>query len=154
MEKLIITLVLVLAACDQTTTLTLAPPSPVTFDKPAETYVHLWGYDVHLADASASLIESYRFSVTSLPVSQDLSIPSNLHRRIDQGHGPVSAEDAGFYLSVYIDRNRDGDICEGDFSQDYQRAEPEFFRSGLPSEIEIFVKENDSTYPCRPALRE
>ncbi|WP_438011590.1 hypothetical protein WME89_24925 [Sorangium sp. So ce321] len=68
---------------------------------------------------------------------------------ISQGFGPVEREDARLYFSsVVIDVDSDGQLCEDDLVQDYDRSDSMSFAVEPPEEHRIFVKESGSE--CRP----
>ncbi|MDI1435367.1 hypothetical protein [Polyangium sorediatum] len=131
----------------QGTTLTLAH-EPLTLDEPATAHITLWGYDSRLADASATAIRRYTLEVTALPVDLELDIPANPHSLIDQGVGPVAREDAGFYFSLVVDVDRDGQQCEKDLVQDFDRSDFTSFDEEPPQTYKVFVKEYGSS--CTP----
>ncbi|WP_437961182.1 hypothetical protein WME76_17140 [Sorangium sp. So ce119] len=121
---------------------------PLALGQPATAHVTLWGYDSHVADASATAVARYTFDVEALPVELDLDIPEEPHTRIDQGFGPVEREDAKFYFSVVIDVGSDGQMCAEDLLQDYDRSDWMSFAEEPPEEHRVFVKESGSE--CRP----
>ncbi|MGK3962863.1 hypothetical protein WMF38_01560 [Sorangium sp. So ce118] len=122
---------------------------PMALDQPATARVTIWGSERYVADVGATAIARYTFEVQALPVDLALDVPENPHTLISQGFGPVEREDAQFYFSsVVIDVGSDGQICENDFVQDYDRSDFVSFAVDLPEEHRIFVKEYGSE--CRP----
>ncbi|HTN91559.1 MAG TPA: hypothetical protein VL242_48160 [Sorangium sp.] len=125
---------------------------PMALEQPATAHVTLWGYDQYVADASATAVARYTFEVEALPVDLALDIPDDPHTLINQGFGPVERSRARFYFSsLAIDVGSDGQICENDFVQDYDRSDFMSFAMEPPAEHRIFVKESGSE--CRPIDR-
>ncbi|MGK3993624.1 hypothetical protein [Sorangium sp. So ce1024] len=121
---------------------------PIALDQPATAHVKLWGYGAYVADAPATAVARFMFDVEALPVELELDIPEEPHTRIDQGFGPVEREEARFYFKVYIDVGRDGQICEEDFVQDYDRSDWMSFAMQPPAEHSIFVEQSGSGSGC------
>ena len=153
MPQVIIPVCLLLAACGSSAaSFTLHTEFTETFEQPALAIIHLFGYEKTLADAPASLIETYEIEVGQMPATLDIEIPDAAHERIDQGVGPVTADRAAFYFAVYVDVDGDAQICPGDWSQDFGVAEPQVFDGQPPSTVAVAMKLNDESYVCRPAF--
>ena len=92
MPQVIIPGCLLLAACGSSAaSFTLHTEFTETFEQPALAIIHLFGYEKTLADAHASLIETYEIEVGKMPATLDIEIPDAAHERIDQGVGPLTA---------------------------------------------------------------
>jgi hypothetical protein len=116
----------------------------------ARAVIWLWGYSSSLADARASLIEAYALPIEpGMPVA--VEIPANPHEMIDQGHGPVSAADARFYFSVYVDVDGDGQLCPGELRQDFELSPWASFATP-PTSIDVALTEIDANRPCEPIV--
>ena len=124
---------------------------PSAYGPEARVIVKLWGYDRGLADASASMIASWRLPLDATSVLE-LDLPADPHELIDQGAGPVRAEEAGYYFDVHVDVNGDDQLCPGDLRQDYGVAEPAFFVAVLPSSLTVPLTLIEAGRACEPAL--
>lgn len=93
-------------------------------DSPQVTFT-VWGYDELAADTSASslLVSSYDLRPQSVPYYLRFS-ESDL-QSIEYQSG--SANSLRFYITMNVDVDGDGQICNGDFRQDYSISPPERF---------------------------
>jgi hypothetical protein len=132
------------------TSITISQAPAGAFPAEARAIVWLWGYDEYLADASATLVASYVLPIVEMS-ALDVEVPDQPHELIDQGFGPVSAEDARFYFNVYVDLNGDGQLCPGDLRQDFDVTEFATFAIP-PTTIDVAVTEIDSAGPCEPTV--
>ncbi len=121
---------------------------PMTLDQPATAHVTLFGYDHNLADASATAVARYTLEVEALPVDLELDIPEDPHTLIDQEAGPVGPDKARFYFHIAVDVDLDGQLCEEDIIQDFDRSEFTSFATKPPEEHKVFVKRLGAA--CRP----
>jgi hypothetical protein len=112
--------------------------SETTFAPEARADVTLYGFDTSLADAAASVIATYRLALPGGALTVDS--PDSPHELIDQGTGPVPAERAQFYFTVFVDLNGDGTICPGDLRQDFDKSPFETFAQP-PSSIDLAMIE-------------
>ena len=112
--------------------------SETEFPSEARAVVTLYGFDVALADAAASVIAEYRLALPGSALTVD--IPDSPHELIDQGNGPVPVDRAKFYFNVFIDLNGDGQICPGDLRQDFDVSPFETFATP-PSSIDLALIE-------------
>ncbi len=130
------------------TLITMAYSFEREFDPPAEALVLLRGYDINDPSEMATIINVERFDVTELPTDLALENPDDPHLLIEQGLVEVSAEDARFYFTIYVDVDGDGQICPGDFGQDWSRSQLSSFGVNLPDTLELFVAERDDGLGC------
>lgn len=109
--------------------------------EPSQLVYRLYGYDPYLADVSATLVFERIISLDTLPTTINLDWPVDASSLI---RPPVaSAESARFYLSLQVDLDMDGQICNGDLAQDYSQTD--FFTLQIaPAEgLEYFLKKID-----------
>jgi hypothetical protein len=130
------------------TTLTLTQ-MPSAHGPEARVIVALWGYDRYLADAGASLIASWQLPLEPTGVVE-LDIPDEPHALIDQGEGPVAADQAGYYFQIHVDVDGDGQLCPGDLRQDYAVADQEFF-DAVPTSLTVPLAPIEAGRACESA---
>ncbi len=81
----------------------------------------LFGFDRLLADVDATLIVDELATLEEFPGQTKLTWPDAPAEAISP---PVSsAEAARYYIVLYVDRDMDGQLCNGDLSQDYSRTD-------------------------------
>jgi len=90
----------------------------------------LYGYDLQLADASATLITRKEYSATSIPFSITLPFPDNPIKLIEKNNGGRVIED-NYYITISWDNNGDGNqggnlrSTPGDISIDWNNQKSE-----------------------------
>jgi hypothetical protein len=108
--------------------------------------ISLWGYEDRVADAAATLILEHRELLRALPVTVEILVPDDPHTLIDQGHGPVAADDAGYYFAFRGDLDGDGRLCQGELVEVGSEG-PSYPRT-IPAVIEVALEPWDQDVPC------
>jgi hypothetical protein len=97
----------------------------------------VYGSDLNLADASATLLVEQQHPLHALPLTVPVALPADRHELIDQGYGPVAAEDAGYYLHIEGDVDGDGERCRGDLFPIRESFDTRFFEEKAPERLTI-----------------
>jgi hypothetical protein len=106
--------------------------------------IAVYGYDVFLADATATLITRQDFQISSIPSSLTIKFPIDSYKLII----PESKkENSRYYLAIDWDSDNNGKRCAGDITFDYDKKFPDV---DLESTItqNYFMKLIPSTSPC------
>ncbi len=130
--------------------LEVSGPAEVELGPSSQLTVSLYGHDTTLADAPATLLETFEFPLAALPDTVTIVVPEDARERIEfVGKEPLPAENLGFYLVVDGHVDGDGQICPGEL---IRAGEAFFFGPEIPSgpvAMPLIVK--DAKYGCRPA---
>jgi len=109
--------------------------------------VRLYGQDRNVQDNSATVISEIILDIETIPSLLTLEWPEHDYQLIDQP--PVIApDDATYYLHVFIDSNKDGVLCLGDYRRDYDMTPIQYMAEKPVETITIFVTSIDSD-SCR-----
>jgi hypothetical protein len=139
---------LLVAGCGSSsiTAISLTPPRGGQLAPEARGIVWMWGTDANVADVGATLIDTYDQRLTGAGLAID--VPENAHELIDQGFGPVSAENARFYFDVFVDQDADGELCPGDLRQDFEVTAFETYPVP-PQTLSVALSTIPSSEACR-----
>lgn len=104
----------------------------------------IWAYDEMAADASATKITVEEFALRP----QSVAYPLRFNRDDLQAIELLSDNDEAvrYYMTLVVDVNRDGVVCNGDFRQDFSNSGPEFYsldQTAIDRQIEIAVVEQE-----------
>lgn len=112
-----------------------ADASSLNASDDARLQLRIYAYDHRLADVSAVVLkEAYVDRPENDTEYQVAFTGDDLQAALQQYHGSdriFSDHDAGVYLIWAVDKNGDGEICEGDLRLDYDKM-PDFFYSIKP----------------------
>jgi hypothetical protein len=106
--------------------------------------IAVYGYDVFLADATATLITRQNFQISSIPSSLTIKFPKDSYKLIVP---ETTKENSRYYLHIDWDSDNNGQICTGDITFDHDKKSPYV---DLESTItqSYFMKLIPSTTPC------
>ena len=98
----------------------------------------VWGYDELAADVSASEIKVIGYELRPQSVPYYVRFAESELRQIEYQSG--STDSLRYYITMGVDVDSDGQICNGDFRQDYTLLRPERFtvaQAALAREIPL-----------------
>ena len=82
----------------------------------AKLKVKMFGYHKRWLDNSASLINTWDYPVKQLPFIATFSISRDWYKIINDPAVEIQAN-ARYYFKIYLDSDKNGDICQGDYVQ-------------------------------------
>jgi len=85
----------------------------------------VWAYDELAADVSATQIAVDEFTLRPQSVSYPLRFNKEAFEMIEFRSGNEDA--LKYYVTLNVDTNGDGAVCDGDLRQDFSNVRPEFF---------------------------
>lgn len=98
----------------------------------------VWGFDSFVADVAATAILTTTVPVKPISEIYELRFSSEDLDTVEYQSG--GEDSLGYYLTFYVDVDSDGQRCNGDFRQDFDLLEPQFFSaSDVRATIEIPV---------------
>jgi len=98
----------------------------------------VWGYDNFVADVAATAILTTTVPVKPISETYELRFSSEDLDTVEYQSG--GEDSLGYYLTFYVDVDTDGQRCNGDYRQDFDLLEPQFFSaSDMRTTIEIPV---------------
>lgn len=101
-------------------------------------YFTVWGYDKFVADVSATAILTTTVPVK--PVSETYALRFSSEDLATVEYQSGGEDSLGYYLTFYVDVNSDGQRCNGDYRQDFQLLDMQFFdASDMQQALEIPV---------------
>ena len=98
----------------------------------------VWGYDELAADVSATEIKVIDYEIRPQSVPYYVRFAESELRQIEYQSG--STDSLRYYITMVVDVDSDGQICNGDFRQDYTLSRPERFtveQAALVREISL-----------------
>ena len=98
----------------------------------------VWGYDELAADVSATEIKVIDYEIRPQSVPYYVRFAESELRQIEYQSG--STDSLRYYITMAVDVDSDGQICNGDFRQDYTLSRPERFtveQAALVREISL-----------------
>jgi len=98
----------------------------------------VWGYDELEADVSATEIKVIDYEIRPQSVPYYVRFAESELRQIEYQSG--STDSLRYYITMAVDVDSDGQICNGDFRQDYTLSRPERFtveQAALVREISL-----------------
>jgi hypothetical protein len=78
----------------------------------------LWGYDLQIGDAKATLLKEYKYKLSELPVTYGLNYRKEWNEKIN----PKASEKYGYYVTLEF-KNKDGKI----YKVDYETTDKDYF---------------------------
>ena len=107
-------------------------------------YFTVWGYDNLVADVAATAILTTSVAVKPISQTYELRFSSEDLDTVEYQSG---VEDSlGYYLTFYVDVDNDGQRCNGDYRQDYDLLDMQFFSASnrqTTVEIPVTLVSND-----------
>lgn len=101
-------------------------------------YFTVWGFDSFVADVAATAILTTTVPVKPISEIYELRFSSEDLDTVEYQSG--GEDSLGYYLTFYVDVDNDGQRCNGDYRQDFDLLEPQFFSaSDMRTTIEITV---------------
>jgi len=98
----------------------------------------VWGFDNFVADVAATAILTTTVPVKPISETYELRFSSEDLDTIEYQSG--GEDSLGYYLTFYVDVDNDGQRCNGDYRQDYELLEPQFFSaSDMRTTMEVPV---------------
>jgi len=109
-EKLIFNRQMVQITIDSIKELDLGNNSEITFK--------LWGYDLYVADVSATLLKEYKYNLSKLPVTYGVDYEKEYESKIE----PAGSGKYGYYITLEM-KNLDGKK----YKVDYEATDEDYF---------------------------
>lgn len=127
-EKLVFNRQMIQITIDSLEELELGNDSKITFK--------LWGYDLYVADASATLLKEYKYNLSKLPVTYGVDYEKDWEKKIKPGQSGKY----GYYITLEME-NPEGKV----YKVDYETTDKGYFgtRKTKVEELsgKIYIKE-------------
>jgi hypothetical protein len=137
------------SAYDYVVHLNLKSESPVSFNDSSRIKIIVWGYSHFVADAPATNLLTVDTTITSISQAFTLSFRKEDFQKVAYRTG--QAGEFGYYFSFNIDINYDGQICNGDYRQDFDKTDLTFFNESDTGEKSLAVSiTRDTSGICFP----
>jgi len=108
-------------------------------------YFTIWGYDNFVADVAATAILKTTVPVKPISETYELRFSSEDLDTVEYQSG--GEDSLGYYVTFYVDVDNDGRRCNGDYRQDFDLLEPQFFSASdtrTTIEIPVTLVSNDA----------
>ena len=109
-EKLVFNRQMIQITIDSVEELDLGNDSEITFK--------LWGYDLYVADVSATLLNEYKYNLSKLPVTYGIDYKKEWDEKIK----PAGSGEYGYYITLGIE-SPDGK----EYKVDYKSTDKDYF---------------------------
>jgi hypothetical protein len=122
---------------DYTLHVNLESDIPIAFNDSSKINIKVWGYSRFVADAPATNLITLDTTISSINQVYTLSFRKEDFERVTYRSG--QAGEFGYYFSLNIDMNGDGQICSGDYRQDFDKTDIVFFDESDTGEKSLAV---------------
>ena len=138
------------ADADYRLTLDLAADRPVNLSSRSKIKLTVWGYDQRIADQAPTALATETFSLPSLEASPTISFAEEDLLAVEPSSG--QGDQLAYFITFDLDADGDGQVCLGDYRQNYNRTNTRFYgRDDDGQQVEkVFLTEVLDEGECRP----